>query len=127
MSDFKLDIDYPREVTAREDLESCPERLPLPGHDIRLRQYGNNVVQMIAAARAMAADDPERREFVMMIANHMKKLMLAVNPDGVEDARVCKDLAMLSDGELILNPEETPLLEFEVPAVMSAAKKKKRR
>ncbi len=53
--------------------------------------------------------------------------MLAVNPDGVEDARVCKDLAMLSDGELILNPEETPLLEFEVPAVMSAAKKKKRR
>ena len=63
----------------------------------------------------------------MMIANHMKKLMLAVNPDGVEDARVCKDLAMLSDGELILNPEETPLLEFEVPAVMSAAKKKKRR
>ena len=127
MSDFKLDIDYPREVTAREDLESCPERLPLPGHDIRLRQCGNNVVQMIAAARAMAADDPERREFVMMIANHMKKLMLAVNPDGVEDARVCKDLAMLSDGELILNPEETPLLEFEVPAVMSAAKKKKRR
>lgn len=33
----------------------------------------------------------------------------------------------VGDGELILNPEETPLLEFEVPAVMSAAKKKKRR
>ena len=41
---------------------------------------------MIAKAATME-DNEERDALIRLIANHMKKLMLAVNPDGVDDAK----------------------------------------
>lgn len=127
MSDFKLDIDYPAEITAREEVESKPAPMPLPGHDIKLRQYGNNVVQMINTACALPVDDPDRQELALLIANHMKKLMLQLNPDGVEDERIFKDLATLSDGQLRLSPETVRLQSFNIVAAPTGKKKKRRK
>lgn len=125
MSDFKLDIDYPVEITRPEDLTEPPGFMPMAKHDIPLRQYGHQVCQMIDVAKNMADDDPEKPQLARLIANHMKKLMLAANPDGVDDSRICKDLAMLSGNELIVNCEHEPLLEYEV--VASTQNKKKKR
>lgn len=127
MSDFKLDIDYPVEITMQEEFESRPAPVPLPGHDIALRQYGNNVQQMIATALAMDPEDPDREEFTILIANHMKKLMLQINPDGVEDERIFKDLEFLSHGQLRLSPESSALQEFNIVAAPGAKKKKRKR
>lgn len=127
MSDFKLDIDYPTEVTMQEEFESKPAPMPLPGHNIRLRQYGNNVEQMIQMAASMELDNPDRENLTLLIANHMKKLMLQVNPDGVEDERIFKDLEMLSHGQLRLNPETCELQEFDIVAAPGSKKKRKKR
>jgi hypothetical protein len=61
----------------------------------------------------------------------MKKQMLAVNPDAAEDRRIFKDLATLSDGQILLTAENTRLCEFvdaaaTAPAAASGKKKKKR-
>ena len=64
----------------------------------------------------------------MLLANHMKKQMLALSPDGVDDRKIFADLAMYSKGELRLDPETHRLHEFkEMPKPQSGKKKKKRK
>lgn len=125
MSDFKLDIDYPVEVVKAESFNTKPEKVPYTAEHIRYRHYGKDVERLIAEAVKME-EGPERDELVLLIANHMKKLMMAVNADGVEDAKIFKDLAEYSHGAINLNPETTRLHEFKIVAPPSNKKKKKR-
>lgn len=127
MSGFKLDIDYPYEVIKPENLESRPQPLNYELSSFKLRHYGKYIELMIAKAVSMDEGD-ERNELVMLIANHMKKTLLAVNPDGVDDEKVFKDLAMYSHGAIRLNPETCRLHEFKAaPAPSQPGKKKKKK
>jgi len=126
MSDFNLDIDYPVEVVKAENLGSLPEKVPYTAEHIRYRHYGKGLERMIEKAVSME-DGLERDELVLLIANHMKKRLLAVNADGVEDAKVFKDLAEYSHGEIRLSPETTRLHEFKIVAPAATGKKKKKR
>jgi hypothetical protein len=127
MSDFKLDIDWPCEVIRPDDLVTTPAPLPhKTGKPIRLRHYGRSIELMIAKASVMEPS-PEREQLISMIANHMKKLSLAVNTDGVDDARIFKDLAEYSHGAIVLDPATYHLHQFkEAPAPTSGKKKKKK-
>ena len=126
MSDFRLDVDFPCEVIAREQLASRPERVDYTQAPMRMRHYGRIVQQMVEKVRQMP-QGPERDEVILLVANNMKKQMLAVNPDGVEDARIFKDLADMTRGEIRLNPAETSLHQFRAAPVASAKSKKKKR
>ncbi len=126
MSDFQLDIDYPCEVIRPESLESRPEPLTYRLSPIRMRHYGKHIQDMIQTAVEMPVGE-EREALVMLIANHMKKLMLAVNPDGVDDAKIFKDLAMYSQGRIRLNPEDHHLHEFKAAPAPTTSKKKKKK
>lgn len=126
MSDFRLDIDYPCEVIRPDDLVSKPEQLPCKTPPILMRHYGRSIELMVAKASVME-DGPERDQLISMIANHMKKLSLAVNRDGVDDARIFKDLAELSHGAIRLDPATYHLHQFkEAPAPATGKKKKKK-
>lgn len=128
MSDFKLDIDYPEGSTLTpEALRSRPEPMPIPRRNITKRIYGNNIDQMIQAALQMAPDDPDREEFIILLANHMKKLMVTENPEGATDRRIFADLAQMSGGQILLSPETTHLREFEVMEMPDRTKKKRRK
>lgn len=127
MSGFRLDIDYPSEPVSPEALESRPAKVEIPQHNIAKRVYGANILKMIDAALAMPADDPDRREFELLIANHMKKLQVTENPEVATDRRIFADLAQLSQGHILFNPEEVKLREFEVLEVPGQNKKKRRR
>lgn len=127
MSGFKLDIDYPTEPITPETLNSRPEKLDIPQHRIVKRVYGNNIMQMIDAAKAMSPDSPDRMEFVLLLANHMKKLLTAENPENATDRRVFADLAQLSEGSIVLNADETKLRVFEVLDSPNQNKKKRRK
>lgn len=125
MSDFKLDIDFPTEVVNAENLNTLPEKIPYTSEHIRYRHYGKDVERLISEAIKME-NGPERDELTLLIANHMKKLLLAVNADGVDDAKIFKDLAEYSHGQILLSPETTKLHEFKIVAPPSGKKKKKR-
>ena len=128
MSDFKLDNDYPEGCNLTpEILNSRPEPMSLPGRYITKRVYGNNIDQMIDAALAMNPEDPDRQEFIILLANHMKKLMTSENPEGATDHRIFKDLAEMSGGQILLSPETTRLREFEILEVPTSKKKRRKR
>jgi len=125
MSDFKLDVDYPVEIIRPDTLSSRPESMRLPGNHIRFRHYGKGVEQMIARAMTMT-EGPERDYLVMLIANQMKKLQLAVNPEGMDDAKIFKDLAEMSHGAIRLSTETHTLNEYQQLAPQPLSKKKKK-
>lgn len=126
MSDFQLDVDFPCEVVTREELVSTPDPVPYPAGSMRFRHYGNVLQNMIRTATEMPEGE-ERDQLVLLIANHMKKQMLAVNPDGVEDTRIFADLLELSEGKIRLHPDTHHLHEFQHEIITKAKKKRKRK
>jgi hypothetical protein len=126
MSDFKLDIDYPYEIINPENLETRPERVNYTDGPVRQRLYGKYIELMIVKASIMENGE-ERDALVSMIANHMKKLMIAFNPDGVDDARILKDLEVFSHGAIRLDPAEYRLHEFKTTPTPAPTKKKKKK
>ena len=126
MADFNLDIDFPCEVIQAADLKTGPDVVPYPQNRFNMRQYGILTRRMIDEAAEMP-EGPERDEAVMLLANNMKKQMLAVNPDGVEDAKIFADLAELSSGRVLLSPETTHLCEFNIELPPAKGKKKKKK
>ncbi|MDE7396224.1 MAG: DUF4290 domain-containing protein [Muribaculum sp.] len=127
MSDFSLDIDYPYDVVQKETLDIKPEVILYPQQPIRWRHYGACIEHMIGRAVEMP-ESPERDALVLMLANHMKKVILNVNPEGVDDERIFKDLAAYSHGAIRLSSENVKLYDFkpETPVVTGKKKRKKK-
>lgn len=126
MSGFALDVDYPYEVIKPDDINTPPEPVSLRATPVMRRVYGKNVERMIDAA-LHAEPGEERDHMVMLLANHMKKLKLDYNPDGVSDESVFADLEEMSHGELRLNPEMHRLNIYTVAEVSTAKKKRRKR
>lgn len=127
LSRFKLDIDFPCEVITAEKLHPKPERLPYTASAMRYRHYGKNIEKMIASV-AELHEGEQKDEFVSMLANHMKKLMVQHNPEGVNDAKILRDLAVYSKGAIELDPAQYPLHDFkEIPQPKQNNKKRKKK
>ncbi len=125
MSDFKLDIDYPCEIVKPEYFNTVPQKVGYKLSPIKYRHYGKSIELMIAKASIMEMGE-ERDALVLLIANHMKKMMLSVNSDGVDDAKILKDLRDYSHGAINLDPDTYHLHDFkEAPSQQNKRKKKK--
>ena len=127
MSRFELDIDFPCEVITREKMNPKPENIPYTSSSMRFRHYGKNIEKMIATVADME-DGPEKEQLISMIAHHMKKLMLVHNKEGVDDAKILRDLSLYSGGKINLDPKTYLLHEFkEVKMPAHQGKKRKKR
>lgn len=125
MSDFKLDIDFPCEVINEENLYSLPEPVPYDNNQFRFRHYGKNIEDMIQVAAAMEPS-PEKDNLLFLIANHMKKMMMNFNLEGVDDIRIFNDMRQLSHGAINLTPDDMRLKEYVEPPKPTGKKKKKK-
>ena len=127
MSDFALDIDYPYEVVKEENLESKPEPIHYQLEDIAYRHYGKIIERMIARA-AQYPEGDERDALVMLLANHMKKLIYQISNEDVDDRKIFNDLARYSHGVIRLSPDTHRLHEYQVVTpVQNSGKKKKKK
>ncbi|MDE6271841.1 MAG: DUF4290 domain-containing protein [Muribaculaceae bacterium] len=126
MSKFELDIDFPCEVVTAETVNPKPERIAYAKGPIRYRHYGRSLESMIKTVADME-DGEERDELICMIAHQMKKLLLQHNPEGVDNARVLRDLYDYSEGKINLDPETYILRDFyEVTPVNQKKKNRKK-
>lgn len=126
MSGFKLDVDYPFEVIQADSLASRPQPVFYPHSEIRSRSYGHNLEAMIETASHMDPGE-ERDALIMLLANQMKKQLLSVYPEGIDDERVFSDLARYSHGAIRLDSATTRLHQFKIVAPPAASKKKKKK
>lgn len=127
MSRFELDIDFPCKVITAEKMHPRPAKLPYTSSDMRFRHYGKNIEKMISIVAALE-DGEEREVLISMLAHHMKKLMLQHNKEGVDDAKILRDLSLYSGGRIDLDPQTYLLHEFrEAPQPQRNTKKKKRK
>ena len=121
MSDFKLGIDYPYEIVKEENLETKPEPVKYKLEHIKMRHYGKIIERMIERA----CEYPEGKEkdaLIMLIANHMKKVIYLINKEDVEDAKIFKDLAFYSHGKINLDPATHSLHQFKEATAATAPK-----
>ncbi len=128
MSGFQLDIDFPfDDIIRNENLDTKPEPIPYELERIQMRHYGKNIERMIERAAAYPEGE-ERDALVMLLANHMKKLIFQISNEDVDDAKIFKDLAFYSHGVIRLDPEKYHLHEYQVvkPAQPVGKKKKKK-
>ena len=126
MSNFQLDVDYPYPVIQQEKLDTKPLAVPYQLEPIKFRHYGKIIERMIERA----AEYPEGEEcdaLVMLLANHMKKLIFQISNEDVEDAKIFKDLAWYSHGAIRLSPATHALHEFQVVKQPTPGKKKKKK
>tara|TARA_B100002019_G_scaffold189465_1_gene163719 strand:+ start:330 stop:974 length:645 start_codon:yes stop_codon:yes gene_type:complete len=110
MSNFKLDVDCPFEKPDKKILEERHETLHYPQNYPKYRFYGNNIKNMIDAAKKWE-DNDLKDALVYNIANHMKKCFLNWNKDTVEDKLILDHLKELSNDELKVKSELLPLTE----------------
>ncbi len=127
MSRFKLDIDFPYDVITEEKMHPKPEKIPYTASSMRYRHYGKNIEKMIGVVSEMENSE-EKDLLISLIAHHMKKLMLIHNKEGVDDAKILRDLAEYSEGRINLDPNTYLLHEFKeaTPASTTKGKKKKK-
>lgn len=123
MSNFTLDIDYPYEVIKKDNLNTLPQPILYQLDNIKYRHYGKIIEQMISRA-CEYPEGEERDGLILLIANHMKKLIYGINKEDVEDEKIFNDLYQYSHGKIKLNNETHKLHVFkEAPVSQNSAKK----
>lgn len=125
MSGFQLDIDWPFDVIRPDNLNSLPDPVGYGKNPIRYRHYGAVLPRLIDTAASMDNGE-ERDELVKLIANQMKKSLLALTSD-VDDAKVFADLAEMSHGAIIVDPASLQLHEYKIAPQTTGKKKKKKK
>jgi len=108
MSGYRLDIDYPVEITRLDTAKQKPEPVSYPKGGIRFRHYGRIVPDLIEQA-CKIEDEAERQQLVRLIAVQMKKDLMAWNKELADDGRVAQDIQYMSDGQLVLAQENMNL------------------
>ena len=106
MADF--DVDYPEGTITREAILHQSQKPDYPGHFIKYRYYGHFIEGMIQRVCQMEMG-PERAAAEHFIALQMKRDYMTWNQENVEDIKIFKDLFELSDGQILLTPENCKL------------------
>lgn len=126
ISEFKLDIDFPCEVTQKDDLQPHLENIPYAKKSERFRVYGSNLVRMIKEISRMEGS-VDKDQLIFLVANQMKKLLIGVNADSATDRRVFNDIREISGGAIDINPDSYRLNEYIGIATAQEGKKKKKK
>ncbi|MBQ4292566.1 MAG: DUF4290 domain-containing protein [Muribaculaceae bacterium] len=125
MSNFELDVDYPCEIIAKENINEAPERISYSRPQMRYRHYGRCLEQMIEKVRLMEGGQ-EKDYLISLLANHMKKLQLAINAEGVDDEKIFSDFAEYTHGDILMSADSYRLHDFKIVQPATGKKKKKK-
>jgi len=109
ISDFKINIEGPFPPPPKKAAIPKPDILRYKEEDIQFRFYGRNLENMILKASEIEEEE-EKEAASRSIANHMKKMYLTWNKEGVSDDMIIQHMALLSNGKLVLDISEKALI-----------------
>ncbi len=113
MSNFKLDIDYPFDVTEAQTILSKPEPMTYPMNNIPVRHYGKMMFELFDKLKTMP-EGPDRDALVRMVANQMKRYLMVWGHGSSDDEKVASDLAYFTDGKVQLDLDKFKFAKIEV-------------
>lgn len=99
MSGFKLDIDYPFDVSHAEEIAKKPEPMEYPMKKIPVRHYGAMLFEVFDKLKTMEPGD-EREALVRLTANQMHRNLLQWSHGSCDLEKVASDLARFTDGKI---------------------------
>ena len=102
MADFKLDIDYPFDVSQAMKIASKPEPMTYPMSKIPVRHYGKMMFELFEKLKNMEEGD-ERTELIRVVANQMKRCLIQWGHGSSDDEKVASDVARFTDGKVQLD------------------------
>lgn len=102
MSGFKLDIDWPYDITQAVKIATKPQPMKYPMKKIPVRHYGNMLFEMFEKLKTMEPGE-ERDELIRETANQMKRDLILWGHGSNDNERVASDLAKYTDGKVQLN------------------------
>lgn len=123
MSGFKLDIDYPYDVSQAKEIYSKPEPMEYPMSRMRVKHYGKMLFEIFEKLKTMEAGI-ERDKLVEMTANQMKRDLYTWSSGSGDNEKVASDLAHFTDGKIQLDLNR---FRFEEIVVEKQEKPKPRR
>ena len=126
MSDKRLDIDWPYDVSEAEKIHTRPEPLPLPQNKIRQRHYGKLIEELFEQLKQMP-EGPERDELARQTANQMKRDLATWGHGSMDDEKVADDLARFTDGIIQLDLNNFTFEKVTASNNESGKSKKKRK
>lgn len=92
MADYKLDIDYPYEITPQKDIHQKPKPMAYPMKKINYRHYGYLLETLVKKLMEMPEGE-EREALTMMVAGQMKRSLNNWNKDAMDDEKIAADIA----------------------------------
>lgn len=125
MSGFKLDIDYPFDISEARRMLSKPNPMPYPMKRIPVRHYGVMMFELFDRLKTMP-EGSERTELIRLAANQMKRDLILWGHGSCDDEKVASDLAGYTDGKVQLDLQ-TFRFEHLNPNDFKNAEKKQRR
>jgi hypothetical protein len=126
MSDYKLEIDYPCEITILKKGRQEPDRIEYSNGDIRFVHYGRIVPELIEKVSQME-EGPARNQLVRLVAVQMKKNLMTWNKEMVDDERIANDMYNLSRGRLQLREGDLNVTFAQAPPQQNQQKNGKKK
>lgn len=102
ISDFKLDIDWPVDVSEARVIHDKPKPMEYPMSKIPVRHYGKMVFELLDKLKDME-HGPERDELIELTANQMKRDLVQWGHGLSDDEKVADDMARFTDGNVQLD------------------------
>ena len=102
MSGFKLDIDYPCDVTHAARIAKKPDPMPYPMKRIPVRHYGAMLFGVFEKLEQMEPGE-ERDALVKLTANQMRRDLVLWSHGSSDEEKVASDLARFTHGKIQLD------------------------
>ncbi len=102
ISGFKLDIDYPYDVSGALKIATKPEPMEYPMQKIPVRHYGKMMFELFEKLKTMPAGK-ERDQLTRLTANQMKHNLSQWGHGSNDDEKIASDLARFTDGVIQLD------------------------
>ncbi len=127
MSDFKLDIDYPFDISEAAKISTKPQPMAYPMNRIPVRHYGHLIFEMFEKLKNMEPGQ-ERDALALTTALQMKRDLMQWSHGASSDEKVVSDIAHFTDGIIQLDIADLQNAKFNAPEQkMQTGKKGKRK
>lgn len=127
MSGFKLDIDYPFDISEAAKIATKPQPMAYPMNRIPVRHYGHLIFEMFDKLKSMEPGQ-ERDALALTTALQMKRDLMQWSHGASSDEKVVSDIAHFTNGIIQLDMSDLQSVKFSAPEQrMQAGRKGKRR